>query len=140
MMNWTVDRLSELARSYQPAAVFAAAADLDLFSALAAEPLTALALSRKLGCDLRALTILLDALTALELLVKHQERYSLPPGAEGFLTATVTCRSAVENLGSAIRAWIKQKKRCRSIWLKIVLPAAFCSSLCWPTQACVFVF
>jgi precorrin-6B methylase 2 len=40
-MKWSADSLLELARGYQGAAVFAAAADLDLFSALAAGPLEA---------------------------------------------------------------------------------------------------
>ena len=41
VMKWSADSLLELARGYQGAAVFAAAADLDLFSALAAGPLEA---------------------------------------------------------------------------------------------------
>jgi predicted O-methyltransferase YrrM len=107
MMNWTADRLLELARSYRPATVFAAAADLDLFSALAAEPLTARALSRKLGCDLRALSTLLDALTALEFLVKHDERYSLPAGADTLLTAAGpdSILAMAQHQANCLRRW-----------------------------------
>jgi hypothetical protein len=50
-MNWNAGGLLELARGYQGAAVLAAAADLDLFSALAAEALTAPVLARKLSCE-----------------------------------------------------------------------------------------
>jgi len=85
-MNWTAEALLDLGRSYQPAMVFAAAAELELFDALATEPLTADALASKLHGDLRSLTILLDALTALGLLIKQDERYSLPPGTDAFLT------------------------------------------------------
>lgn len=108
-MDWTRDRLLELARSYQSAAVFAAAADLDLFSALAGEPLTATALARKLGADVRALTILLDALTALQFLVKDSERYSLPPGSDAFLTAagTDSILAMAQHQANCLRRWVQ---------------------------------
>jgi hypothetical protein len=54
-MNWTADKLLDLARSYQPAMVLAAAADLDLFTSLAAGPLTAPALAHKLRRSLSSL-------------------------------------------------------------------------------------
>lgn len=106
-MNWTADGLLELARGYQPAAVLGAAADLELFSALAAEPLTAAALAAKLDCDARALTILLDALAALQLLVKQDGRYSLPPGAEALLTAagSNSILAMTQHQGSCLRRW-----------------------------------
>jgi predicted O-methyltransferase YrrM/DNA-binding HxlR family transcriptional regulator len=100
----------ELARSYQPAAVFAAAADLDLFSALAAEPLTATALSRRLDCDPRALTILLNALAALQLLVKHDDRYSLPPGADALLTDAGP---------ESILAMAQHQANCQRRWVQL---------------------
>ena len=64
----SADEILALGRTYQGAAVLAAAAELDLFSALAPAPLPAGELARALQCDLRALTILLDALVALRLL------------------------------------------------------------------------
>ncbi len=107
IMNWTAERLLELARSYQAAAVLAGAADLDIFSALAAEPLTAPALADKLGCDLRGLTILLDALAALELLVKQDERYSVPPGAGAFLAgeAPRSVLPMAQHQANCLRRW-----------------------------------
>src|SRR5512137_1986118 len=83
---WTADTLLELGRSYQAAAVFAAAADLDLFDSLAKRPLSAEALARRIRCDLRGLTILLDASVALGLLKKKGSLYAVPPGADTFLT------------------------------------------------------
>ena len=67
---WTAEEILALGRSYQGAAVLAAAADLDLFSALSPAPLGAAELARALQCDLRGLTILLDAVVALRLLEK----------------------------------------------------------------------
>ncbi|MEI6784258.1 MAG: hypothetical protein WCQ21_25480 [Verrucomicrobiota bacterium] len=53
----SADEILALGRTYQGAAVLAAAAELDLFSALAPAPLPAGELARALQCDLRALTI-----------------------------------------------------------------------------------
>jgi hypothetical protein len=85
--TWTDDSLLELGRSYQAAAVFAAAADLDLFDALAHDALPARELARKLHCDLRGLVIVLDALAALRLLTKRAGSYSLPVGSAAYLTS-----------------------------------------------------
>ena len=106
-MHWTAEQLLELARKYQPAAILTAAAELNLFDLLAAEPLSAAALSRRLGGDLRALGILLDALTALELLDKQGEQYSLSPGTDAFLT-TAGSRSIVamaQHQANCLRRW-----------------------------------
>jgi precorrin-6B methylase 2 len=99
----------ELARGYQGAAVLAAAADMDLFSALAAEALTAPVLAHRLSCNLRGLTILLDALTALQLLVKEEERYSLSPGADACLTASGphSILDMAQHQANCLRRWVQ---------------------------------
>jgi predicted O-methyltransferase YrrM len=84
---WTAEQILALGRSYQGAAVLAAAAELDLFSALSPAPRTATTLARILRCDLRALTILLDALVALRLLGKSGVSYALPAGLNALLVA-----------------------------------------------------
>jgi predicted O-methyltransferase YrrM len=84
--SWTADALLELGRSYQVAAVFAAAADLEVFEALAERAMTAAQLRRKLKCDQRGMTILLDALAALGLLAKTADHYQLQPGLASYLT------------------------------------------------------
>jgi len=84
---WTADDLLELGRSYQASAIYAAASDLNVFDALARSGRDARELARALDCDLRGLTILLDALTALRLLNHEGGRYSLPAGAGRFLTS-----------------------------------------------------
>lgn len=116
MMNWTAERLLELARSYQPAAVLAAAADLDLFSALAGKPLTAKALSHKTRSDLRGLTILLDALTALHLLAKRGGCYSLVPGVEAFLTADGlrSVLAMAQHQANCLRRWTQLARVIRT--------------------------
>ena len=70
--------LELMMRQYQAACVLGAAAELDLFAALAPRPLTAREAARKLKCDTRATAILLDALAALRLLSKRGDRYAVP--------------------------------------------------------------
>jgi len=84
---WNRDRLLELARGFQPVCVLAAAAELDVFAALARRPLTAAQAARKLSADPRAVAILLDALAALRLLGKRGSRYALAAGVAETLTA-----------------------------------------------------
>lgn len=110
MTNWTAEGLLEMARSYQPAAVLAAAADLDLFDKLCAEPLPAASLAQQLGCDLRGLTVLLDALTALQLLNKRADDYSLSPGIDAFLTATGP---------HSILAMAQHQANCQRRWMEL---------------------
>lgn len=68
--QWTADRTLEQARSYQGACVLAAAAELEVFDALAPRPQTIRQLTKRLRADARGLTVLLDALTTMGLLAK----------------------------------------------------------------------
>ncbi len=104
---WTAKDILALGRNYQEAAVLAAAADLDLFGALASAPMTAAQLTRKLRCDLRALTILLDALTALRLLEKEDRDYALSPGLDSLLTpgGSQTVLAMAQHQANCLRRW-----------------------------------
>jgi hypothetical protein len=104
---WTAEDILALGRSYQGAAVLAAAADLDLFGALASAPLTAAALARSLECDLRGLIILLDALVALRLLDKSGSNYALPAGLKAFLTSdgAQSILAMAQHQGHCLRNW-----------------------------------
>ncbi len=104
---WTAEDILALGRSYQGAAVLAAAADLDLFSALAPAPLGAAELARTLQCDPRALTILLDALVALRLLEKSGSQYALPAGLHPFLTldGAQSILAMAQHQGHCLRNW-----------------------------------
>jgi predicted O-methyltransferase YrrM len=84
---WTAEEVLALGRSYQGAAVLAAAAELDVFSAVSGAPRSARDLARRLQCNQRGLTMLLDALVALRLLEKASGKYALPAGLETLLTA-----------------------------------------------------
>ncbi len=84
--QWTAQEVLDVARSFQPACVLAAAAALDVFSPLHEKPMTAQVLASKLGTDPRATAILLDALVALEFLIKQKSNYSVPDNVAKLLS------------------------------------------------------
>ena len=105
--RWSAEEILALGRAYQGAAVLAAAAELDLFSAVSHTPLPAAKLARTLQCDLRALTILLDALVALRWLEKAADRYALPAGLSAFLThdGTQSVLAMAQHQAHCLRNW-----------------------------------
>jgi len=105
--KWTSESMLELIRRFQPVCVLAAAADLDLFDALASQPLTAQAMARKLATDVRGTTILLDALTALRLIRKHNARYSIPNDVAKLLTSQgkTSVLAMAQHQANCLRRW-----------------------------------
>lgn len=100
----------EMARGFQPACVVIAGADLDVFSILHAKPMTAERFAAKIKGDLRAVAVLLDALTALGLLAKGTEKkpvYRLPRELAGFLTekGPQCVLGMLRHLGNCLRRW-----------------------------------
>ena len=105
--RWTPEQVLALGRSYQGAAVLAAAADLDVFTRLSAGAQTARQLARTLQCDSRGLTVLLNALTALGLAEKSGERYALSPGVKGLLTteSDQSVLAMAQHQANCLRRW-----------------------------------
>ncbi len=79
------ERILDLSAGFGPACVLGAAAELDLFTRLRNEPMTAQRAAERLDADLRGITILLDALVALEVLDKQGETYSVPEAIAPYL-------------------------------------------------------
>lgn len=96
--HWTKDDLLSLSRAYQGGALLQAGAELDLFSPLARRPHTCAELARSLQMPTRPLQILLDALAALDLLDKQDDRYHLPHPL-----ANLLAESSPDNLLGALR-------------------------------------
>ncbi|MHB0956755.1 MAG: methyltransferase [Pirellulaceae bacterium] len=71
------EQLLEMMRAYQVPCLLAAAADLDLLEAIAPAPRSAQEVATATACDVRAVTMLLDALAAVGVIVKQEERYSV---------------------------------------------------------------
>lgn len=109
---WTAEQVLELGRSYQAAAVLAAAAELEIFTPLKQGPQTAGQLARKLPADPRALAALLDAMTALKLLEKRASRYSLAAGIEPLLTpeSPQTVLAMAQHQANCLRNWAQLAK------------------------------
>ena len=81
------EEILKMAASFEGSCVLAAAAELDVFPALAGGEATAVELAGRLESDLRGLTMLLDAVVALRLLEKHDDRYRVPDDLRPFLTS-----------------------------------------------------
>ncbi|HNQ23779.1 MAG TPA: methyltransferase [Phycisphaerae bacterium] len=105
--NWTAEALLEAARSFQVACVLAAAADLELFTGWAQEPLTAEQLARRRQCNLRSMGMLLDALAALGLLHKQDDRYLPAPTVAELLQpdAPGTVLPMLQHQANCLRRW-----------------------------------
>ena len=72
------EQILEMMRAYQVPCLLATAADLDLFEKLAPAPRTAAEVAAAAGCDLRAVSILLDVLATVGVIVKRPARRRSP--------------------------------------------------------------
>ena len=104
------EQLLELMRGFQMSCVLAAGADLDVFNLLAAAPLSAAATAERLRCDRRAMTILLDALAGIGVLVKSQDRYTVP--------AAVT-PLVVDGPPPSVAAMLRHQANCLRRWARL---------------------
>lgn len=86
--NWNVAELLQLSGGYWSACALHAGVKLDIFTPLAERQMTATELSERIKCDPRGLTMLLNALAALELLEKKGDIYFATPFAAEFLART----------------------------------------------------
>lgn len=104
---WTRQSILELARSYQPACVLAAAADLDVFRTIGRQPATATSVAERLHADPRGTTTLLDALAALQLLDKSGDTYSVPPAIADALAQTGpgSVLAMAQHQATCLRRW-----------------------------------
>ncbi len=95
---WSPAELLKMSGSYWEACALHAGVKLDVFTALMEGPSSAPDLAVRLDCDSRGLFMLLDALAALDLLVKKRDMYSLTSFAAEFLS-----RQSEGYLGHIIR-------------------------------------
>jgi precorrin-6B methylase 2 len=110
--RWTADSVLAFTRSYQGGCILMAAAEVDLFSIFTDKPLTAAEIAGKLGCDLRGVTMLLDALAALEILSKRSTHYSAGPTIRRLLTAQGqgSVLAMMQHQANCIRRWTQLAK------------------------------
>ena len=103
----TADSILKAARGFMVSRVLLSGAELDIFNLVAEEPLTAGQIASVKKADLRAVTILLDALSALGFLVKKEGRYRTEPSAAPLLTsgAPESVLPMVLHMGAVWRNW-----------------------------------
>jgi hypothetical protein len=102
--------IMDLVRGFQPSCVVIAGAELDVFTILHAKPTNAAQLARRIKGDLRATTVLVDALAAIRLLEKSSGRrpvYRVPSAVAEVLTETGShsMLGMACHLGNCLRSW-----------------------------------
>jgi predicted O-methyltransferase YrrM len=113
-IKWSKEALQGLARAYMESRVFLTGVELDLFTLLAAVPLTAKQITDRIHADLRALTIVLDALAAMGLLIKKQEVYQTEPSAAKLLSAD-SAESILSMIQHSADLWDRWSQLTRKI-------------------------
>ncbi len=101
---WTQETLLGLARSFMECRALLTAAELDLFTLLAKSPMSADDIAHCLDATPRALTILLDCLTAMGLLIKRGGTYQAEPSAARVLAAD-TPQSVLPMVRHCVGLW-----------------------------------
>ena len=124
--QWTPEDVLHIARLFQPACVLTAAADWDVFSLLNEKSMTAEALAAKLNINLRATTVMLNALTAMELLNKDVNVYRVPDEIVELLTETSSNNilPMLRHTSNCLRRWARL-----SVVVKTGKPADFVPSI-----------
>ena len=85
--EWNPGLLLKLSGSYWQTCALHTAVKLDLFTGIGPEKVSAIQIAEGAGLHAGALTRLLDALVAMRLLVKENDRYQNTPAAKRFLSA-----------------------------------------------------
>lgn len=81
------EEILELARDFMACRILLSGAELGLFTLLTPASLSAQEIADRIAGDLRSLTILLDALSAMGLLIKRGDTYQCPPPVSALLSA-----------------------------------------------------
>lgn len=85
-MEATQDTILAMGRKFMESRIFLTAAELDLFTLLSKKPMTAGETADKLKVTLRGITVLLDAVAAMGLLEKTNDRYHCPADVSSMLS------------------------------------------------------
>ncbi len=104
------EQLLEMMRGYQLPCILAAGVDLDLFGKLVHGPRSATELAQDTSCDLRGVTILLDALAAIKVLQKNGDQYSLPEHLAPMLR---------DDSPHSVIAMLRHQATCLRRWAKL---------------------
>ncbi len=84
--EWNPGQLLEISGNYWESCTLHAGVKLDLFTAIGGSQLTNEEIAQKLNVDKRGVTMLLNAFSAMNLLVKKDDKYSNTPASASFLS------------------------------------------------------
>ncbi len=84
--EWAPETILRLSGDYWKTCALHAGVKLDIFTAIGEGCLPATDIAGRIKCDLRGVMMLLNALTAMNLLVRTNEGYANNPGAKSFLS------------------------------------------------------
>jgi predicted O-methyltransferase YrrM len=87
MSNFSPESILAMSRNFMESRILLAGAELNLFTILTPTPLSVQEIARRSGGEVRALTVLLDALTAMGLLTKQMGQYHCPANISSSLSA-----------------------------------------------------
>ena len=85
-MDWNPGTLLEMSGYYWKTCTLHAGVSLDIFTLIGADTVSGETIAKRLGMEKRGLILLLNSLTALDLLVKKGEAYANTPEASTFLS------------------------------------------------------
>jgi hypothetical protein len=100
------EEVLRLGMNFMESRILLSGAELNLFTILNPAPLSAQEVASRTGADLRALTVLLDALSAMDLLVKKSETYQCAKSVSPFLSEDAP-NSILPMLRHAAHLWQK---------------------------------
>ncbi len=123
--KWDNVSILEQAREFQRSRILLSAVELEIFPILAPGALSVEEVAGKIGADVRGTGILLDALTALELLEKKDGRYILPLELVPFLSDESVETSVLPMLrhwGNLWLTWSNLTEVVRSGYSEAVFP------------------
>lgn len=103
-INESPETILRIARQFMESRILLSAVEMNIFSLLDEKPATARDLAGRLNADLRGLTILLDALAAMDLISKEQDIYLPATNAAVFLSDK-SDRSLLPMLRHLVHLW-----------------------------------
>lgn len=102
--SFTPETVLAMSRAFMESRILLTGAELDIFTTLSEHPLSALETAQKTGYHLRPLTILLDALTAMGLIAKENDRYRTEPSLAPLLSSS-SPKSVLPMIRHAASIW-----------------------------------
>jgi len=115
MLPITLKTILDLSRNFMESRILLTGAELNLFTLLASSPLTAQEVAARIGANLRALIIVLDALAAMELLAKKEGKYFCPPEISFQLSekSSESILPMVQHMAHVWQRWSKLTKKVK---------------------------